>query len=65
MNAPLIIVGAGIAGLCAALAAAPRPVLLLNRSPPVRDGGSDAATALAQGGIAAALAATDSAAAHG
>ncbi len=64
MNAPLIIVGAGIAGLCAALAAAPRPVLLLNRSAPVRDGGSDAATALAQGGIAAALAAGDSADAH-
>ena len=64
MNAPLIIVGAGIAGLCAALAAAPRPVLLLNRSPPVRDGGSDAATALAQGGIAAALAPGDSAEAH-
>src|SRR3970282_1919252 len=27
---PLVIVGAGIAGVCAALAAAPRPVLLLS-----------------------------------
>ncbi len=64
-RAPLIVVGAGIAGLSAALAAAPHPVLLLSRTRPVRDVSNDAATALAQGGIAAALAATDSAAAHG
>ena len=63
-RAPLIVVGAGIAGLSAALAAAPHPVLLLSRTRPVRDVSNDAATALAQGGIAAALAADDSAAAH-
>lgn len=64
MNAPLIVVGAGIAGLSAALAAAPRPVLLLNRSRPSPDGAPDNATALAQGGIAAAIDADDSVAAH-
>jgi L-aspartate oxidase len=53
MAAPLVVVGAGVAGLCAALAAAPRRVLLFSRGP----GGS--ATALAQGGIAAALAPDD------
>lgn len=63
-RAPLIIVGAGIAGLSAALAAAPHPVLLLSRTRPVRDVTSDAATALAQGGIAAAIAADDAVAAH-
>lgn len=63
-RAPLIIVGAGIAGLSAALAAAPHPVLLLSRTRPVRDAANDAATALAQGGIAAAMAADDSPAAH-
>jgi L-aspartate oxidase len=61
---PLIVVGAGIAGLSAALAAAPHPVLLLGRTRPLRDAASDAATALAQGGIAAALAADDTPAAH-
>lgn len=63
-RAPLIVVGAGIAGLSAALAAAPHPVLLISRTRPVRDVTSDAATVLAQGGIAAAMAADDSAAAH-
>lgn len=53
---PIIVVGAGIAGLCVALAAAPRPVLLLARG---RMGG-DSASRLAQGGIAAALAEGDS-----
>lgn len=57
---PLIVVGAGIAGLSVALAAAPRPVLLLSRMP----AGLDSATALAQGGIAAAVGLGDSAAAH-
>lgn len=48
-------VGSGIAGLTAALAAAPRPTVLVSRQPD----GSDTATALAQGGIAAALAPGD------
>jgi L-aspartate oxidase len=64
MSAPLLIVGTGIAGLCAALAAAPHPVVLIGRSRPMRDVAADAATALAQGGIAAALASDDSCEAH-
>ena len=51
--APLVVVGAGVAGLCLALSAAPRRVLLISR------GSGDGATSLAQGGIAAALAAGD------
>jgi len=60
---PLVIVGAGIAGVCAALAAAPRPVLLLSRG---GDDGRDgtAASAMAKGGIAAAVGPADSAASH-
>ncbi|HEY1036729.1 MAG TPA: FAD-dependent oxidoreductase [Pseudoxanthomonas sp.] len=58
--APVIVVGGGIAGLSAALAAAPAPVLLLARTPGIRG----AASALAQGGIAAALAPGDSPQAH-
>jgi len=57
---PVLVIGAGIAGLCTALAAAPRKVLLLSRG----SAGSDGATALAQGGIAAALGADDSPAQH-
>lgn len=57
---PLIIVGGGVAGLSVALAAAPRQVLLFMRD----SNGADSASALAQGGIAAALAADDSPAAH-
>jgi len=57
---PIIVVGGGIAGLAAALAAAPAPVLLLTRAP----GGQGASSTLAQGGIAAAVAPGDSAAAH-
>ncbi|MBD8526206.1 L-aspartate oxidase [Pseudomarimonas arenosa] len=53
---PLVIIGAGMAGLCTALAAAPRRILLISRGP----GPLDCASALAQGGIAAALAAPDS-----
>ena len=58
--APVIIVGGGIAGLSAALAAAPAPVLLLARAA----GARGAASALAQGGIAAAIAAGDRPADH-
>lgn len=57
---PLVIVGGGAAGLAAALAAAPMPVRLLSRS----TGGRGTASALAQGGIAAALGEGDSAANH-
>ena len=55
-----LIVGAGLAGLSAALAAGPRPVLLVSPSPL----GIGAASAWAQGGIAAALAPDDSPALH-
>jgi L-aspartate oxidase len=55
---PIVVVGGGIAGLVTALAAAPSPVRLLCRA---RDG---SASALAQGGIAAALDPADSAQAH-
>lgn len=57
---PVVVAGSGIAGLCAALSAAPRKVLLLGRS----TAGADTASRLAQGGIAAALGAGDSIAAH-
>ncbi|MDP1697693.1 MAG: FAD-dependent oxidoreductase [Xanthomonadaceae bacterium] len=57
---PIVIIGAGIAGLCTALAAAPRKVLVLSRG----SAGNDGATPLAQGGIAAALGADDSPAQH-
>ena len=60
MREPIVVVGAGIAGLSLALAAAPAPVLLLSRS--VGDGGM--ASGMAQGGIAAALGLGDSPAAH-
>lgn len=56
----LIVVGTGVAGLVTALSAAPRPVMLIGASPAGRGG----CTVLAQGGIAAAMAAEDSAAAH-
>lgn len=57
---PLVVVGGGVAGLSVALAAAPRPVLLLARGAD----GAGSASALAQGGIAAALGAGDSPTAH-
>ncbi len=60
LRKPVVIVGGGIAGLSAALAAAPQPVLLVSRG---RDG-AGSASVLAQGGIAAALDPADSAAAH-
>ncbi|KFN47962.1 L-aspartate oxidase [Arenimonas metalli] len=54
---PLVVAGAGLAGLCVALAAAPRPVLLVG-------GSAGSASALAQGGIAAALGRGDRPALH-
>lgn len=57
---PILVVGAGIAGLSAALALAPRPVLLVCEAPP----GEGGATPLAAGGMAAALDAGDSPAQH-
>ena len=60
MTQPLLIVGAGIAGLWTALKAAPNPVVLLTGSP-LGDGSS---TGWAQGGVAAALGPDDSAALH-
>lgn len=57
---PITVVGAGIAGLCTALAAAPRRVRLLCRH---RDPLA-CASSLAQGGIAAAVGAGDSPQAH-
>jgi L-aspartate oxidase len=56
----MIIIGGGIAGLMAALAAAPAPVLLLNQGPL----GGGAASAWSQGGIAAAIGDDDSTALH-
>ncbi|KAF1722280.1 L-aspartate oxidase [Pseudoxanthomonas wuyuanensis] len=57
---PVIVVGCGVAGLATALAAAPRPVLLIGR----QTVGQDCASALAQGGIAAAMGHGDSPAEH-
>lgn len=57
---PVLVVGGGVAGLCTALAAAPRPVLLVGRG----RASEDSASVLAQGGIAAALAPGDSVDAH-
>lgn len=48
---PIIVIGGGIAGLATALRLAPMPVVVITAFPL----GSDAATALAQGGIAATL----------
>ena len=60
MTRPILICGAGIAGLWAALKLAPRRVILLTGSPL----GEGAASGWAQGGVAAALAADDTAALH-
>ena len=60
MSAPVVIVGAGVAGLATALAATPCPVRLLS----LGGGGRGAASTLAQGGLAAAIGAGDSAEAH-
>lgn len=55
-----VIVGAGVAGLATALFLAPRPCVLVTRAPL----GGDGSSPLAQGGMAAALDADDSAALH-
>lgn len=55
-----MVVGAGIAGLCVALAAAPRPVVLVSRSRCA----AGTASAMAQGGIAAAVGPGDDAGSH-
>ncbi len=60
MNCDVLVLGAGIAGLCVALGANRRRVLVLCPDEPVRSSSS----ALAQGGIAAAIGATDSVGAH-
>lgn len=56
----VLIVGAGLAGLSAALAAAPRPVMVMSAGAL----GADCASVRAQGGMAAALSPGDSPAAH-
>ncbi len=56
----VVVVGAGLAGLTAALAAAPRKVLLLTEAPL----GAGCSSAWAQGGMAAALSEGDSADDH-
>lgn len=56
-EAPIVVIGAGIAGLSVALAAAPHPVVLV-------DPGGLNSSRLAQGGIAAAVGADDSVLAH-
>lgn len=57
---PIVVVGTGVAGMATALAAAPADVQLLCRTPD----GAGSASALAQGGVAAALGEGDSPAAH-
>ena len=57
---PLLVIGAGLAGLTAALAAAPRRVVVLSTGPL----GLDCSSAWAQGGIAAALSQGDEPAFH-
>ncbi len=56
----MIIIGGGVAGLMAALAAAPRPVTLINPTPL----GPGAASWLSQGGMAAAIGEDDDVALH-
>ncbi|WP_417468763.1 L-aspartate oxidase [Maricaulis sp.] len=60
MTRPVLIIGAGIAGLWAALKLAPRKVVLLTGSPL----GEGAASSWAQGGVSAALAEDDSPGLH-
>jgi L-aspartate oxidase len=60
MTHPTLIIGAGIAGLWAALKMAPQPVILLTGSPL----GEGAASGWAQGGVSAALSDDDDASLH-
>jgi L-aspartate oxidase len=60
VTTPTLVIGAGIAGLWAALKLAPQPVTLLTGSPL----GTGAASGWAQGGVAAALAEDDTPALH-
>jgi len=60
MTRPILIIGAGIAGLWAALKLAPKPVILLTGA----SLGEGAASSWAQGGVAAALGDDDSADLH-
>src|SRR5260370_4145641 len=55
-----VIIGGGVAGLTAALALAPQPVLLVTMAPL----GFEASSALAQGGVAASLGADDDISLH-
>ena len=55
-----LVVGGGLAGLSATLAAAPRPTLVISPTPLLEA----ASSAWAQGGVAAAVSASDSAALH-
>lgn len=58
--APIVVIGAGLAGLALALRLAPRPVTILTKAPLC----VDAASAWAQGGIAAAIGPDDNPALH-
>ncbi len=60
LERPVVIVGAGMAGLMTALHLAPRPVVVLSKAPV----GAEASTAWAQGGLAAAIGEDDSADLH-
>jgi len=60
METDVLVIGAGAAGLCAAMAASPRRVLVLSAGRPE----TSTCTALAQGGIAAPVGPGDSVAAH-
>lgn len=60
MTSPIIIVGAGVAGLYTALKLAPRPVTVITARPL----GHDASSVWAQGGMAAAIGRKDSANLH-
>jgi L-aspartate oxidase len=56
MTAPILIIGAGVAGLYTALKLAPRPVTIITARPL----GTEASSMWAQGGMAAAIGANDS-----